>query len=95
MTPQEAKLRKRKLIKEAYKRGLMEGRIIPINSKWIKGIKLVPGEYLQVLYNPEFDTLILLVGTDPSPIHINLYRNGLWAQKDNRKYVGHIPLYTQ
>ena len=70
----------------------MEGRIRPINSVDIIGVNIIPGEYLQALYNPAFDTLMLLVGTCNRPVNITLYRNGIWAQKDTRKYINNRPV---
>ena len=81
----EARIRKRQLIREAYKRELLNGEwIIPVNSQTSLGIKIDPEEYVQMLYDPSFDTLIALVDTSHSPYQAVLYKQGKWAVKDTR-----------
>ena len=82
----QARKEKRELLREAYRRGLMHGKVYPVNSHTPLGVNITEGEFLQPIYNPVFNSLFLLVGADEYPWVVVIYKQGKWATK---QFPGH------
>lgn len=83
-----ARLKKRKLIREAHKRGLLTPgkRVWLPNGSYSDGLlgyNLVENEFIQAIYDPYKDMLLLVIGSSHMPYYMPIYSGGKWAHLDD------------